>query len=75
MKFRTLNSDYTIDTEAMTWSRQVRGDRSRPVLWVHSGPLAAIPEPVVGQRCAMLETSEGLHGVIYTSMVIEVLDA
>jgi len=75
MKFRTLNSDYTIDTEAMTWSRQVREGRKSPLLWANSGPLAQVPDPIVGQRCALLETSKGLHGVIYTSTVIEVLDA
>ena len=74
MRFRTLNSDYVINIMAMTWSRQVREGQSSPLLWTNHGPLIEVPEPIVGQRCALLEGPKGLHDVIYTSTVIEVLE-
>lgn len=71
MHFRTMNSTYTIDTDAMTWSREVHDPRSNMLL-ADSGPIITIPEPVVGQRCIITEGPAGIHEVIYTSAVVEV---
>lgn len=71
MKFRTMNSTYHINVETMTWSRKVH-DPSSNLLLQDYGPLAEIPEPVVGERCMILEGPKGIHEVIYTSPVVAI---
>lgn len=73
MKFRTMNSIYTIDKEAMTWSREVFNPESN-LLLADEGPLIQLPEVVVGQRCILTEGRGGLHIIVYTSTVTEIIE-
>ena len=74
MKFLTLNSEYTIDEKAMTWARVPRPGRTPGPLLAEGGPLTVLPDPVVGLRCILTEGALGLHEVVYTSQVVEVLE-
>lgn len=68
--FRTLNSVYHIDPDKMTWTREP-SERSGP-LFADTGPLAQLPEVVVGQRCILVEGAGGVHEIIYTSTVTSI---
>lgn len=72
MFFHTLNSTYHIDEQRMTWSRD-RTETSGPLL-AESGPLAQLPEIVIGQRCTLVEGPDGVHEIIHTSRVVSVCD-